>query len=170
MLAGVLPPAPYRYDRESAALGVGAVDVGDLELTPTGRLEARDDLEHIRRVAVEPDNGIVRRRGVVAEIDDARLLGEVDDCARAVVDDDAEVLGVGDVLDEQEGRVAPFVAPVTVVPIPSPPSPLPQAAISVAWEYSKMLSPRTTTSRSPPAKSFAMPTTSAIPPGRVCTL
>ena len=38
------------------------------------------------------------------------------------------------------------------------------------WACSKMLSPSTTTRCSPCAKSRAMPTTWAIPPGSVCTL
>ena len=89
--------------RERARSRVVAVHVGDLELAARGRLEAADDLEHVRRVAVEPDDGVARGRRVVAHVDDARLLDHVGDPPVVAVDDDAEALGVGDFLHE-DGR------------------------------------------------------------------
>ena len=111
MLARVLPPALDAHDVEPALLRVVAVDVGDLELAPARRLEPLDQVEHVRREAVEADDGVARRRLAVARVDDAGLLDDVGHPRVAVVDDDAEVLGVGDLLDEDHRAVVGGVPP-----------------------------------------------------------
>ena len=54
VLAGVLPPAAHRHDRQLAPLRVRAVDVRDLELAAARRLEVGDDREDVCRITVEP--------------------------------------------------------------------------------------------------------------------
>ena len=152
MLAAVVPPAVDPHDVQLPTRGVGAVDVGDLELAATGGLERVDDLEDVGRVAVEPDHRVARRRLRVAGVDDAGLLDDVLHRPVLAVGDDAEADRVVDLGDEDEGAVA------------STPR------IASACAFSKMLSPRQTTSFSPRAKSRAIPTTCAIPPGSTCTL
>ena len=107
MLATVVPPAFDSLHSQPALLGVSAVDVGDLELAAVRRREAVDDVVHVRRVAVEPDDRVARRRCVIALVDIARLLDDVGDRAVVAVHDDAEVLRVGHVLREDERAVVP---------------------------------------------------------------
>src|SRR5581483_7528032 len=107
VLAAVAPPPLDAPHLELAAARELAVDVRDLELAAARRLERLDDLEHGRRVAVEADDGVARGWGGEARVDDAGLLDDVGHAAVAVVRDDAEVLRVGDVLDEDEGAAIP---------------------------------------------------------------
>src|SRR5687768_4616043 len=111
VLARVLPPAFDAHDVETALLGVVAVDVRDLELAAVGRLEALDQVEHVRREAVEADDGVAGRRRLVAGVDDAGLLDDVRDASVAVVGDDAEVLRVRHLLDEDHRPVFPRPEP-----------------------------------------------------------
>ena len=57
------------------------------------------------RVAVEPDDRVARGRGVVARVDDARLLDDVGDAAVLAVDDHAEALRIRHLLDEDQRTV-----------------------------------------------------------------
>ena len=100
MLAGVLPPADDLGRVEPARARVVAVHVGDLELSPQRGSQLRDDVEHVRRVAVETDHRVGGRRRVEPRVHHARLLDDVRHAAVAVPHDDAEVLGIVDVLDE----------------------------------------------------------------------
>ena len=77
MLPGVLPPALDLLRLQAAIESVVPVDVGDLELSPAGRLESRNDVEDVRRVAVEANDGMCGGRGVVAEVDDPENFGVV---------------------------------------------------------------------------------------------
>ena len=67
--------------------------------------EPADHLEDVRRVAVEPDDRVVRRRRRIAEVDDAGLLDHVDHAPVVAVDDDAEALRIRDLLHEHRGPV-----------------------------------------------------------------
>ena len=100
MLPGVLPPAGHLGRVESARERVVAVHVGDLELAARRRLQRRDDVEDVGRVAVEADDCVRRRRRVEPRVDDARLLDDVGHGSVLAVDDDAEVLRIVDLLDE----------------------------------------------------------------------
>ena len=94
------PPPAYLDDAEVAALRVVPVHVRDLELAPARRPEVADHVEDVGGVAVEADDGVRGRRRVVAHVDDAGLLDDVGDAAVLAVDDDAEVLGIRHLLDE----------------------------------------------------------------------
>ena len=107
MLAAVVPPAHDATHVEPALPCVLAVDIGDLELPARRRLQVFNDVEHVRRVTVEPDDCVIRRRCVVPRVDDARLLDDVRDPPVAVVGDDTERLRVGHLLDEHERAVLP---------------------------------------------------------------
>ena len=151
-----LPPSCHqpstRSTSSSPLLRVDAVDVGDLELAAVRRREAVDDVEHVRRVAVEADDRVVRRRRVVARVDDAGLLDDVGDRAVVAVDDDAEVLRVGDVLREHQRAVAPRSRSRR------------RARARRCCRRGRRRASRRA------AKSRAMPTTCAIPPASTCTL
>jgi hypothetical protein len=102
VLSGVLPPAVQLVHPEAAGVRVVPVHVRDLELPAAGRLEGRDHLEHVARIAVETDDGFRGRRRVVARVDDPGLLDDVGDASVLAVDDDTEVLGVRDLLHEDQ--------------------------------------------------------------------
>src|SRR4029079_12273073 len=74
--------------------------VRDLQLTARGRVQRGDDVEHVRRVAVETHDRMRRRRFVEPHVDDPGLLDDVRDLAVIAVDDDSEVLWIVDLLDE----------------------------------------------------------------------
>ena len=151
LLAAVVPPALDAPHVELAALRVDAVDVGDLELAAARRRERVDDVEDVRRVAVEPDDRVVRRRRVVAHVDDAGLLDDVGDLPVLVVGDDAEVLRIGDLLGEDERAVVPAPDRVRLAVLED----------VVAEAHDELIAA---------ANSRAIPTTCAIPPASVCTL
>ena len=65
-------------------------------------------VEDVGREAVEADDRVARRRRVVALVDDAGLLDDIDDRARLVIRDHAEVLGVGHLLHEHESTLVPL--------------------------------------------------------------
>ena len=87
--AGVEPgeAAAQHLDVKLAALEIGAVDIGDLELAARRRLEARGDVDHLVVVEIEAGHGPVatsalrasprsRSRGRLrVELDDAVALG-----------------------------------------------------------------------------------------------
>src|SRR5947208_7953713 len=61
-LTGVAPVTPEDVVLEKAGADVMVVDVGDLELTATRRLELRDHVEDVRLVAIETGDGEASRR------------------------------------------------------------------------------------------------------------
>ena len=70
-LSGI-PPVPLEdVVLERAGTDVVVVDVGDLELAATGRLELRDDVEDVGLVAVEARHGEPARR-ILRLLDDLR--------------------------------------------------------------------------------------------------
>src|SRR5690606_37653672 len=62
--AGVEPgiAAAEAFDIERAALEIGEIDVGDLELAAGRWLELAGDLDDLRIVEIEPGHGPVRAR------------------------------------------------------------------------------------------------------------
>src|SRR3990170_8935180 len=111
VLAGILPPALDLDSIEAALDRVMAVDVGDLELSTARRLERRDNAEDVRGIAVETDDRVRGGRLRVARVDDSGLLNDVGHAFVPPVHDDAEVLGIGDLLDE-DLRTASVLRPL----------------------------------------------------------
>src|SRR5438067_9536824 len=70
-LAGVTPEALDDVVLHPGLADVVVVHVGDLELTPSRRLQGRDDLEDVGRVEVDAGDA-VRARGVRRLLDDLR--------------------------------------------------------------------------------------------------
>ena len=80
-LAGIGPLAVQDAIGESAALEVGVVHVGDLELSPAGGRELGDDVPDLLVVHVDADDGVVGGRvgGLLDDAAKGAVVGEVGD-------------------------------------------------------------------------------------------
>src|SRR5215204_3467563 len=99
-LAGVAPEPVEDVVLHGAALHVPVVDVGDLQLTPAGRLQGRDHVEDVLVVEVDAGDHVAAGRVV-------GLFQDADDPAVVVQLGDAEVAQVGRVVDPGEDDAGP---------------------------------------------------------------